>query len=343
MIPLSRSSIVAPIVAFLRHAGAPVERLLARASLPGWVLADSERLIPTAGAIRFLAGSAHAEGVANLGLLAGLHARIDSLGVWGRLICREAKLGDALQAAVDNYRLFTTNGRLWLTVDDEQARLCQAFTTGFVEGRQQTDHYCLMVMLGILRLGAGPAWQPTRVELQTGESEVLRDAAPLSTATIVFDRPSTAITFPRALLSAPLRPPGLDAEPFEGTMESWRATAPADDTAAAVTQVLHMLLRVGRPSVPATAAMLGMSVRTLQRRLDAGGVSHHALVERARFAAASTLLERTERPIMEVAFELGYSDHAHFTRAFRRWAGCSPKEFRRKIRVMPDEVPHGAR
>ncbi len=340
MIPLSRSSIIAPIVAFLRHAGAPAERLLARAKLPGWILDDSERLIPTASAVRFLATSAHIEGVANLGLLAGQHARVDGLGLWGRLICRESTLGDALQAAVENYPLFTTNGHLWLTVADEQVRLCQAFTTPFVEGRQQTDHYCLMVMLAILRLGAGPTWQPALVELQTGESDALRDAAALSTARIVFDRPATAITFPRALLGAPVAPHGLDAEPCEGAMETWRASAPADETVAAVTQVLHTLLRTGRPSVPATAALLGMSARTLQRRLDAGGVSHHGLVERARFAAASALLERTARPIMEVAFELGYSDHAHFTRAFRRWSGCSPRDFRLKVRAGADDVPH---
>jgi AraC-like DNA-binding protein len=73
-------------------------------------------------------------------------------------------------------------------------------------------------------------------------------------------------------------------------------------------------------------------VRTLQRQLAEAGITHEALVGRARYATAAAVLEETDLKILEIALDLGYSDHAHFTRAFRRWAGCSPQEYRRRRR-----------
>jgi AraC-like DNA-binding protein len=103
-------------------------------------------------------------------------------------------------------------------------------------------------------------------------------------------------------------------------------------------QVVEMLSWNGYPSIEQTARVLGTSVRTLQRHLAAAGCTHEAVVGRARFAAAASLLEETDTKILDIALDLGYSDHAHFTRAFRRWAGCSPQEYRRRHR---GEAEHG--
>ena len=73
-----------------------------------------------------------------------------------------------------------------------------------------------------------------------------------------------------------------------------------------------------------------MTVRTLQRRLSVAGLSHEVLVAQTRFATAAAVLEQTNAKILDLALDLGYSDHANFTRAFRRWAGCSPHEYRLK-------------
>lgn len=87
------------------------------------------------------------------------------------------------------------------------------------------------------------------------------------------------------------------------------------------------------PTLPETAAFLRTSLRTLQRRLAAAGVSHDVLVADARFATAAAVLEATNRKILDLALDLGYSDHANFTRAFRRWAGCSPQQYRARHRT----------
>ena len=80
------------------------------------------------------------------------------------------------------------------------------------------------------------------------------------------------------------------------------------------------------------AEMMGVSTRSLQRRLSLAGLTYSALLEQARFNNAAKLLGDTDIKIIDVAFASGYADPAHFTRAFRRISGCTPREFRERSR-----------
>ncbi len=66
-----------------------------------------------------------------------------------------------------------------------------------------------------------------------------------------------------------------------------------------------------------------------QPRLAKVGLSYRALVDQARFEASLPLLSEAGMKLTDIAYDLGYADPAHFTRAFRRWAGVTPGEFRR--------------
>ena len=74
-----------------------------------------------------------------------------------------------------------------------------------------------------------------------------------------------------------------------------------------------------------------MSTRSLQRHLAAAGLSFAGLVDDVRFQLACGLLRDPHSKVVEVSAELGYTDSANFTRAFRRWAGVSPRSFRRGL------------
>jgi AraC-like DNA-binding protein len=136
------------------------------------------------------------------------------------------------------------------------------------------------------------------------------------------------IAVPRALLAAPL-PPLSGIEVPSDVVKKWKSSAPARDFARSIRQAVETL-SCGEeyPSIGQTADFVGMSVRTLQRGLAAAGLSHEVIVAQTRFATAAAVLERTNAKILDLALDLGYSDHANFTRAFRRWAGCSPQEYR---------------
>ena len=71
-----------------------------------------------------------------------------------------------------------------------------------------------------------------------------------------------------------------------------------------------------------------MSGRTLQRRLADRGATYQSLVDEARRQLAEKLLRDTGYSLAEVAYLTGFSEQSAFTRAFKRWAGQTPRSYR---------------
>lgn len=94
-----------------------------------------------------------------------------------------------------------------------------------------------------------------------------------------------------------------------------------------ILQIANMLSE-GIPTLADIASSLGMSARTLQRRLSEQGYTFQALVDEARRQMAEKFLSDTRYSIAEVAFLTGFSEQSAFTRAFKRWAGQTPGSFR---------------
>lgn len=103
---------------------------------------------------------------------------------------------------------------------------------------------------------------------------------------------------------------------------------PLEDFAGSVRQVIAMRLREGPPDMRVVAAAMGIGVRTLQRRLAGAGGGYARLPAEVRRDMAMRLLQDTRITCAAIGLALGYSDHAHFTRAFRQWTGTAPSEFR---------------
>lgn len=87
-------------------------------------------------------------------------------------------------------------------------------------------------------------------------------------------------------------------------------------------------LSEGIPPVSAIAEHLFMSSRTLQRRLADSGQTYQRLVDESRRSLAEKLLRQTSYSLNEIAFMAGFSDQSAFNRAFKRWAGKTPRSFR---------------
>jgi AraC-like DNA-binding protein len=82
------------------------------------------------------------------------------------------------------------------------------------------------------------------------------------------------------------------------------------------------------PGIVTAARELGLSERSLRRKLDGEGTSYRALVQRALEQAACTMLRNPSHTIQEVAHALGFADVTAFHRAFRRWLGVTPQDYR---------------
>ena len=312
-VPLMRVGGVLPVVVFLRRIGASVGPLLSRASLPPWILDNPEALIPACQAFRFMEDAARAEGIEDLGELVARDVPIETLGLFGRLIRGARTVDDAISTAIRAMPSFSSGARLRLSRQGEQVRLHHEIVPGLDGCHAQADQYWSMLGVSVLRLAAGP-----RARL---------------------DRGTTALAFPQSLLSRPLVPARLTRQTDDWDVEAWRASGPAHDFPGSVAQVIGTLSSPQSPRIAEAAEAIGMSVRALQRRLAAEGVSYEGLVAQSRLRSAVHLLERTDATILDIALDLGYSDHAHFTRAFRRWMGVPPREFRQRTRHARAAAP----
>jgi AraC-like DNA-binding protein len=117
----------------------------------------------------------------------------------------------------------------------------------------------------------------------------------------------------------------LSAEAKEGSV-SMSDSRPIE----ACQSLIAEQLTVRYPTIAHTARLLGVPVRSLQRRLQQAGLSYSELVEKTRFELACRLLDAPDGSVAQVAKALGYADPGSFSRAFRRWTGMSPRTYRQR-------------
>jgi AraC-like DNA-binding protein len=101
-----------------------------------------------------------------------------------------------------------------------------------------------------------------------------------------------------------------------------------------VRSVLLEALPGGGIEMDVVAQRIGMSRRSLQRHLEAEGLTYTELLQSTRHALAQHYLLKTDLPAAEISFLLGFEEPNSFFRAFRGWAGRSPESFRQVSRAL---------
>jgi AraC-like DNA-binding protein len=96
-------------------------------------------------------------------------------------------------------------------------------------------------------------------------------------------------------------------------------------------QLIKEALPSGIPSIDQVGSHMGMSARTLTRRLSESGLSFRDLIKKTQQDISKDLLKDPARNMGEIAFHTGFSEQSAFNRAFKRWTGQSPTEFRKTM------------
>ncbi|WP_437959480.1 AraC family transcriptional regulator [Sorangium sp. So ce119] len=216
-----------------------------------------------------------------------------------------------------------------LTVDGARARISQRFV-GAVAPPQLSS---FIMGLWVLRARAltGVPFAPHRVTFAHAAPADRAEYDRLLGVPLAFDADENAVLFDASFLDAPT----LRADPALGAVlrrhaDELLAGLPADPSVRSALE-RHLIESLGRgaPDVAAAARALGMSARTLQRRLGDEGESYKSVLDEARRKLAVAHMRERGRTISEVAFLLGFSEVSAFSRAFRRWTGHSPAAYRR--------------
>lgn len=157
------------------------------------------------------------------------------------------------------------------------------------------------------------------------DSERLREKMP----SVRFGMPLVQVRFPVALLDIPL--PMASAAGLLAAIQQCEVEERMLNLEGALTARVQKELGYrasGYPTLAQVAGLLSMAERTLRRRLQEEGTSYSVLLDTARLRDAIVLLENPNLDIVQVATYLGYHDAANFTRAFRKWTGTTPSQFR---------------
>jgi len=246
------------------------------------------------------------------------------LGPLGRAVQRAGSLADAGERARLNLRFSATGAACWVEIQRGLAWFCYRPEVRFEEGADQAELYDLGILLQFVRRAMGPNWQPQRLRVATCSQDLVRQVPEFSEAAVLVDSIVTAVAFPRHCLNRP-----LEWERAEHGKEWMEHAAPDGSFADAVRRILTSLLPYGRgPDLPATARMMGLHARALQRSLIAERITFRALLNSVRHEAAHDLLETTDAPVKEIARHLGYSSPSNFVRAFHEATGKTPSKVR---------------
>ncbi len=158
---------------------------------------------------------------------------------------------------------------------------------------------------------------------------------------VVYGASEDAIVIPRQQLALPVR--------FTDDQLAASSKAQCEEALRLLTEDAGFACRVRRvietshpfpPKLARVAATLFVSERTLKRRLQAEEASFQNLVDQVRLERAGELLEKTSMNLSQIADALGYADAANFTRAFKRWTGQSPSQYRHR-EPPPQAAPIG--
>ncbi len=322
-VPFTRAVTLVPVARVLNDAGACADAHLAAARIDPDVLHRPETPVPLVFAIAFVERAARAEGIADLGLLAA--DRLNGLTDLGAFSTRLRAAPSAVAYLREGARLvphLTSGARYGLRRVGGAFRFHIAQPHAAGERHAHAELYAVLATIRTLEAFAGRPWRPASLRVPPwcpigaeGRDRLAVDR--IEHEGDDFSFPVEPWLLHRAnpcLDRAPAPSPALPPHPV--------------GLAAGLNAVLDGLHACGDDTIAAAAEAAGTSVRTLQRRLRAEATSFARLKHERRLRRARRLLIETREPVTEIATGLGYTDAANFTRAFRRYAGCSPTAFR---------------
>lgn len=316
------------VPSLLAELGVEPEGLLAEFGLAKRHFNEPDRVMSFETRSRLLARCAQAARCSHFGLLVGQRGTTSVLGPVGFLMQSAPTLRVALEIGTRQLRLHNPVGSLAYARSGSFCTFSYTILGPGHAGDEQSLDMAIAGMFNAMRTLCGNHWQPVEARLAHSRP---RDVAPFRRflqAPVVFDSDETALVFRSQWLDLPL----ATADPFLHLLMQQYVREmdldPGEDVSSQLRRVLPALLTGGRATPQEAARRLGFGVRTLNRRLAEAGSSFQRLRDESRYSIARQLLGNTHMPAGRVATRLGFSNASALTRAFLRWSGMTPTQWR---------------
>ncbi|MDF2697528.1 MAG: transcriptional regulator, AraC family protein [Labilithrix sp.] len=335
--PTVLATVVRGTVELAAAVGIDRAALLVRLGLTDAELADPERFLPLEAHTIAWEALAALPNVETLALDLALHIKVDLLGVVGWAFANAPTARDALGTIRRYGQLFGDPYVPEIELDDRSLTVHRVFEPRIARTRVMPEYApasTLVLLRDLTGMSADdelalevwfqhpPPADPSRHERFFG-------------CPVRFSAPETRLVLARAAVERPVlrRNPSL----YEYLDRHARALASQSGEAGPsfaerVRRYIAEELKGREPSQADVARALGTSERTLQRRLKDEGRTFAEILDAVRRELASRYLGDPKLAIYEIAFLLGYAETSSFHRAFKRWTGEGPNEFRLRTR-----------
>jgi AraC-like DNA-binding protein len=265
----------------------------------------------------------------SLGLNVGSSVGVAEMGLVGYSMYHSRDLRSALHRLAHYMRILSESVVFKIEESDRQAMLIWQVHPSMVALRHPVELGVTLVVT-MAREITGVDIAPISIDLPSSRPESMTPYRTSFRCPISFSRPITSITFSQQQMDLPAA--ATDAT-LAGYLDELAAKTLAPlverskDLVTNVRYTLWSILANGRPDLGGVAKEMGISERTLQRRLAEEGSSFSKVLDDLRRDLADEFLVDRNLAVSEVAFLLGYSEPSAFQRAFRRWRGVSPRRF----------------
>jgi AraC-like DNA-binding protein len=283
-------------------------------------------------------------GIANrqdptIGLQAGSLAEPCDLDVLEYAARSRPTLGDALSCIARYYRLMHAAAEFLLIEEGERVVYRYRVTDGVHQPPAAND-FVLGSTLSFVRRNT-PGVDALEVHFAHPEPAYVEAYRQYFSCPVSFGGGMNEIVFHRDTLAAPMaRSDATVSEAYEQHARRLLERLPAvEGVAGRVRRIVIEQLRGGEVTMELMAGRMAMSVPTLRRRLDQEGTTFSDIVDEIRKELAERYLREPTMAVSEVAFLLGFSSESAFHRAFRRWTGIAPSEYRARARHFPSIAP----
>lgn len=256
------------------------------------------------------------------------------VGVLGYLVLASKTLAEAMLAYQRYERLFYGVDLAEVSTDGDQAEI--RWRPGETQLSHLHDSLAIAALVTFLRRQVDNPPPPTLIAFTFSAPVNATEHAAYEAffgCPVQFGDTHTRVRFPVAYLAIPMphNDPGLRALLDRQAQALLLALPDSDAFDRALQQTMLKLLPDANATLPRAARELHVSVRTLQRRLDARGLNWQQLLDRTREQLARQYLADRALTLSDIALLLGFSEQSAFTRAFRRWTRNTPAQVRRHL------------
>lgn len=323
---------ILPFIELSEEAGVDIDALLAEVGLSRRALRNAKTQIPNYQLLWLLEQLIAQSGDPEIGLRAGERTLLVRADFLGDVVKHFLQMSSDLLTMLQLLAYFGThvyrNMQIRVTVDDQDQLVTLTAVPNLPPPPEAYDCVAAASCALAEALG-GPRLRPIEIRLPRSCPTDPRRYEEFLRARVVFDAPQFQLIYAREAFSSP----PLHEEPSVQCSSSTALQAQGGNTLALQIRT-HVLARLaeGVPLLPSVAKKLGLSARTLRRRLAEARSSYAELVDEARRERALTLAHRAELDVGRLAELTGFTDASAFARAFRRWTGQRPREFMRSVR-----------